>query len=67
MNLDHLDATNKNTFLPISRTVKKVLILNNFMWLASFHAKLPAKFHEDWIRNLDPRILWVPRMKAPLE
>ena len=59
LNLDHLDPTNKNTFRPISQTVKKVLTPNYFYWLTSLNIKLLLTFHEDRVRNLDLRITWI--------
>ena len=59
-NLDQLDP-NKNTLLPISHKVKITLISHDFYWLASLTSKLPANFHEDWMGNPDPRIIWIQK------
>ena len=36
-----------------------ILTSNNFYWLTNLNAKLLLKFHEDRMRNLDPRIIWI--------
>ena len=42
-----LDPTNKNTFWPISKKVKKILTQNNFYWLVIIKTNLLLKFNEE--------------------